>query len=216
MLSGDLRMILADNPETTNVYALNWSICWFTPLVIISMNSVNHSHSYSYYVVIDHPAWWIQGFSWRKNNNCGWRLNSIPEAQSWGPSSRAGWVLMGGGGRVLDSSRSYASRHPWQWQQQLPHPPGLCECSIHPCSSRQLAKVHCRVGIWGKHQRNILKANNSEKNQQAASFCNCPVCFFFFPPEWRGFPTFASLTILCFVLLFLAETEESRVSLTHW
>lgn len=30
---------------------------------------------------IDHPAWWIQGFSWRKNNNCGWKLNSILEAQ---------------------------------------------------------------------------------------------------------------------------------------
>lgn len=81
MLSGHLRMVLKDNLLTTNIYALNWSTCWFAPLVIRSMNSVNHSHSYRYYIVIDHPAWWIQGFSWRKNNNCGSRLNSIPEAR---------------------------------------------------------------------------------------------------------------------------------------
>lgn len=57
MLSGDLRMILADNPETTNVCTLNSKGMFDLPFMIISAEfCIIHILIAVLCCVLDHPA----------------------------------------------------------------------------------------------------------------------------------------------------------------
>ena len=141
----------------------------------------------------------------------------MPEVQHWGTSSLRSVGTWGWGRERFWMAESLVHTgtlgNDTQWP---PHPPGLCECSIHLYSSRQLAKVQCWVGIWGKHQRNIFKANNLRKTQLAASFCTSlsTMALFFLN---GGISPLLHLWPCCVLFYYFWHRKKNlRASLSHW
>lgn len=126
------------------------------------------------------------------------------------------WVPEGGEGRDLGQQKVLCIQGPLAMTPQAPTS-GLVWMLHSFLLFKAISQSSVTSGIWGKHQRNVFKANNLRKTQQAASFRTSlsTVAVSFSPTE--GVSPLLRLSPRCVLFYcFWHRNENLWASLRHW